>query len=495
MKRLFLIILVVLGAASFLLKLTEPDRGSDVPVLYWITQDDPTKRETIQLFKEWRSERGLPPVEMKIDNVNQDPTKKLVHGLAGVGADIFDIYTHETGLFASSGMLLDVTEQAKAQGFSPAATFPALRGDLVYNGRQYGFPRNAGSAVCWINREAFALYGVPEPSYRWTWDEFEQLGTAFVKAANPPGSRERSYFVQSISPAVLRRGLGLSIFNETMTACILDDPRNAEVMRRLYRWYTELHLIPTLAEQMAMTASSARAGDGLFYLFAQNRYAMLYLPRWAFIRLRPQGKLSLKVVEPFNSGFPNMDFSTGVIGVYTDTKHPVEAVSFLEFLTSESFNRLIIRSGDSLPPVPKYVQTEEFLHPPDHPDEWHLQEVFAKAAPTLGISLCRSPFVLSGTIYRQVTGIESQVTDEVLAGRLSPEDAGRVEQERINDEIAQTIKKDAKLRARYDELVIVQKKIDQLREQGLPIPAKWITNPFHLTYYKAKGWLTEESAE
>ncbi|MFZ9682769.1 MAG: ABC transporter substrate-binding protein [Cephaloticoccus sp.] len=495
MKRIFLIVFALLGGASALLYWTAPDRHPEVPVLYWITQNDETKRETIRLFKEWRKERGLPPVDLRIDNANQDPTKKLAHGLAGVGADIFDIYKFETELFASSGMLLDITEPAKARGFSPEATYPALRNDLVVNGRQYGFPRNAGAEVTWFNREAFARYGIPEPNERWTWDEFEQIGTAFVNAANPPGTRERSYFIQSISPDLFRRGLGLSIFNETMTASILDDPRNAEVMRRIYRWFVELRLVPTRAETLTLTAASEMAGSGVFYLFHQGRFATLNIPRYAFIRLRPLGKMSVKVVEPPHSGFPNMEFSTGFIAVYAGTKYPEEAMSFQEFLTSAPFNELVISEGDSLPPVPKFLHSEKFLHPVGREDEWHLEEFFSRAAPSIGISLSRSPFILSGSIYRLVTGIESAVVDGVLAGQITPEEAGRIEQDRINDEIARNVAKDASLRALYERLSAVQKKIDARKAEGRPIPAAWITNPFHLAYYRAQGLLEEEGSE
>ena len=226
MKRVFLVVLLVLSASSSLLYLSQPDRSSTVPVLYWVTQNDPVKRETIFLFKQWLKDNGLPPVEVKIDNTNQDPTKKLAQGLAGVGADLFDIYATQTELFASSGMLLDVTEQARELGFSQKATYPALHDDILVDGRQYGFPRNVAAAVCWLNTETFARHGIPEPNYRWTWDEFEKIGKIFVTAANPPGTRERSYFIQGVSLVTLRQGLGLSTFNETMTKCILDDSRN-----------------------------------------------------------------------------------------------------------------------------------------------------------------------------------------------------------------------------------------------------------------------------
>jgi len=490
MKSLFLVVTLALVIMSALLHWTAPDRASPVPVLYWVTQDDEVKRETIELFKQWLHDHGHPPVDVRLDNSNSDQTKKITQGLAGVGADLFDVYPFQKDLFSSSGMFLDVTDVAKERGFSPEASYPALKQEILFEGRQYGFPRNTGGAVFWLNTETFARYGIPEPSFRWTWDEFEKLGTAFVTAANPPGTRNRSYFVQSVPLIMLRRSLGLSIFNETMTKATLDDPRNAELMRRYLRWVNELHLMPTVAEQTAMAASSSRPGDGFFYLFATGRYAMLNLPRWALIRLRPLGKLSMRIVEPFHGGFPNMDFSCGLISVYAASKHPEAATRFLEFLASERFNLLVARSGDSLPPIPKYVQSEAFLRPPDHPEEWAIQEAFSKMGPELGIGYSRSPFVALGTVFR----VESKISQAVVAGRLSPEEAGRQEEEELNAEIALTIRVDEKMRQRHEALTKIQVQIDQRRALGQKVPLAWITNPFYRVYYQAQGWLEEAPA-
>lgn len=237
-----------------------------------------------------------------------------------------------------------------------------------------------------------------------------------------------------------------------------------------------------------MSAEGSRAGDAMFYLFAHGRFAMLALPRWAFIMLRVQGELPMRVVEPFHGGFPNIEFGTGMLAVYSGTKHPQEALRFLQFLTSEPFNLLVASSGDSLPPVPRYVHTDEFMRPPDHPGEWEMQKVFATAAPEIGITMVRSLFVITG-VFRRIDG---QMIQAVLADRLTPEEAGRFAAEQINAAIQQKIRHDVKLRQKYEELVKVQAQIDERRVQGLRVPAAWISNPFHLAYYKAKGWLEEE---
>ena len=183
-----------------------------------------------------------------------------------------------------------------------------------------------------------------------------------------------------------------------------------------------------------------------------------------------------------------MEFSCGILAIYSKTKYPEHAARFLQFLTSERFNLLVARSGDSLPPVPRYMRSEEFLRPPDHPLEWQAGPAFADISEELGIALSQSPFVQLSVFVRT----ELQVQQSLLASRLTPEEAAKTLEERINREIELTISEDAKKRKLYEELLEVQKKIDARKAAKLPIPREWISNPFHLRYYETKGLLTEE---
>jgi multiple sugar transport system substrate-binding protein len=325
-----------------------------------------------------------------------------------------------------------------------------------------------------------------EPPDRWDWDQFETMGKRFVAAANPPGTRHRIYYLNRIWLPVLRRGLGLSEFNETMTRCTLDDPRNVEVLRREHRWTVEDRLMPTLEEQYSLV-SDASLYQSNFSLFATGRFAIMYEGLWALIRLRPRGDFRLRVVEPFNSGFPNVQFACGEVGIYAGSKHPELAYRFLQFLASEPFNLLVARSGDSLPPVPKYASTPEFLNPKGRPGERGIQQSFAKAANELGIAESKSPFALPSVVFR----VEMEENEAMLADRKTPGEAAKAEADRVNEEISLTLRQDAGLRDLYAKRLKIQAQIDALRAAGKPVPAAWISDPFALVYYKAHGWLAE----
>ncbi len=494
MKRTFLVCLLALTVASTLLHWSLPEQQSAAPVLYWVTQNDPVKRETTALFRDWLVAQGLPPVEVRIDNASQQRTgttgepKELIQGVSGMGGDLIDIYLYQMELFQATGMLMDVTEIARRESFDPSVTYQAINTDIVLDGRQYGFPRNADVVMCWVNRDTFARYGQPEPPARWTMDEFEERGRRFVAAANPPGSRKRIFFLNRVWPSTLRRGLGLSTYNETATRCTLDDPRNVEVMKRIYRWTVEEKLIPTIQEQEAL-AADASGWDSSFSLFATGRFAMLYEGLWAIIRLRPKGDFRLSAVEPFNGGFPNAEIGCGVVSVYAGSKHPELALQFLRFLASKPFNRLVARSGDSLPVLPSAAKSDDF-HPRDHPGEWAAKDVFAKAGREIGIAASKSAFVLPSIVFRA----DTEAIESMLAGRMTPEEAARTTANRVNSEIALRVRQDPTLRRSYEERVKIQQQIEARRAARLPVPASWISDPFHLTYYRAHGWLEKEAA-
>lgn len=488
MKLFFAACILALSLGSALLYWTLPGKQSELPVIYWITTDDHNKQEIITVFREWLRDEGLPDVDLRIDNTNQDPTKKLVQGVSGVGADLLDLYIFQQDLFPATGMLLDVTEEGKRLGFSPDDTYPALRDDIVHSGRQYSFPRNTGVSLYWVNLGTFKRLGLPAPPARWSSDEFEELGRKFVAAANPPGTRQRSYFVNGVSRDIMRRGLGLATFNETGTNCTLDDPRNVAVLARVRHWLLVDRLMPTKEEDAAMAADISGHGS-MFSHFDTGRYGMIYCAHWAFIMIRPRGTFELAAAEHPQDGFPNSEMGGGSVGVYAGSKHREHAVRFLQYLGSDHFNRLIVRQADSLAPLPRFAQTEEFLRPAGRENEWPVHQAFGRATAETGITVSKSPFVLQSVVYR----LELEIYEAMIAGRLTPEQTARLMAERINAEIQLAVRRNDRLGALYEERLATQRRIEEKRAAGERVPAAWITDAFHLAHYRAQGWLEEET--
>jgi multiple sugar transport system substrate-binding protein len=484
MKYGFLIIFLALAAVSVGYGLMTSEQSEGKPVIYWVTDSNPARVEQVKLFEQWLKSHHYPDVDLRLDSANSDPTKKLIQGVSGVGSDIMDMSPSDLPLFHAVGILQDLTLSARKLGFDPIHSYAAVKPLIMVDDRQYAFPCNVSVAAYWINKATFERYGIPIPPRRWSLEEFERIGRRFVDAANSPGKPRTIFFASQVSVPIIRRSLGLDDFNETLTRCTLDDPRAAQTLDLIRKWMYVDRILPTNAD-VASFATQAGYGGAALQLFNSGNYGMFQMGRYALIQLRQFGNLQLSVSEPPNGGFRNTILVTRAAGVYAGSKHQDLADLFLAFLASKEYNMQIVRDSDALPPDPKYTHTEEFRHPPKHPNEWGCHEVFADLAQTIAIAPAVSPFVLPSVVARW----ESQAYDAaVTSGRLSTTLACRQAARNINLEIQRSLKEDPSMNAPYERALQLQKKIEQYRLQGRKVPLGWIKNPFHRAYYLSKGW-------
>lgn len=372
MKYLFICLVTILVAASIFTYSLNPATRSDVPILYWVTDSNPAREVQVATFEKWLAKNGYPPYELKLDMVNIASDKVVIQAVSGVCADIIGHTGGSSMHFRQAvGILEDVTDWARELNFSPSQTFKAMEPELTVDGRQYAFPCNVYVQMFWVDRNTFLRYGLPVPPKRWTYAEFEQLGKQFVEAANRPGEPRRYFFTSPMDSMQMARSLGLSRFNETLTACILDDERMIRMLKLKYKWTYEDHILPTLADQQSF-ATDAGYGGSTIQLFNSGNYAMYKCGRYGLIQLREfnrtrqeQGKplLDLAVVEPPHGGFPNSNTGTRAAAIYRGGKHKDLAKYFLAYLASEDYNMNIVRDADALPPNPAVTETLAYRKP------------------------------------------------------------------------------------------------------------------------------------
>lgn len=497
MKYLFACILLALIAASVLTKTTEPDLRTDVPVLYWISDPNPLRAEQIRLFHEWlvasghTTPDGKPCIELRLDSSNRGANKQLIQGVSGVAGDIMDCDIVE---FQGYGLLADVTDAARKYGYDMSHTHRALAPLLTVDGRQYGFPCNVWVMNYWVNVDTFKRYGMDPPPGEWDFETFERIGKEFMKRANPRGKRRTVFFSTSafgwktnfLVPIMLRTQ-GLSIFNETMTRCVLDDERYARVLALLKKWTYEDHILPTAADEASFSAEAGYGGSE-FSLFMHGHYGMIPIGRWLLIKVRQAAhRPRLAVSRVPCEDFPNTTIATRAAGVYVGSPHRAEAALFLAFLASKEYNEHIAEAVDSQTPDPRYMRAEHILRPPGHRNEWGCHEAALEAADTIAIVLRPSPFVPPQVVFRAMR----RALEQVMNGSATPTEAAAEAAQRINDDIGLILRESAALERKHRRACEVQKKIDEYRRRGQPVPLEWIANPYHRRYYVFKGWSEE----
>jgi multiple sugar transport system substrate-binding protein len=498
MKYAFLTIFLLLSGFSAVSALTrDRDAAGGSPVLFWMTDINPTRTEQVAAFQRWLAEHRGPPVRVKVDESVAAVTgsgggggpdaKIVIQGVSGVLSDIVDVPAQDLGYLQDIGILKDLTGDAGPMGFGPDQTYAAAVPLIEVAGRQYLFPANASANLLFVNKETFRRYGVPVPPRRWTLQQFEETGKRFVAAANPPGTPPsgpgRVFFADRLEPEEVRRSLGLSVFNETLTACTLDDPRNARALRLLRHWAEDLRLLPTQADA-ASFASGGGYGGVAPQLLRSGQCAMILYSVNLFIQLRQFDRpIDLAASESPNGGFPCMLFRVRGTGIYRASPHADLARHFLSFLASRAYNQNVVDDCDALPPNPRYLRDDRFLRPAGHANEWDVRQAFADASTSIAIPVVVSPFVH----YHTAVAVEINAQEAYQSDICSAEEAAARAKRQIDLEIQQTLADEPSLRGRYAMLVGRQAKIDALKREGRPIPLDWIENPFYRRYYEMNG--------
>jgi len=454
---------------------------ADRPVLYWVTDVNAARVAEMELFQSWMAENDYPSFEIRLDSSNSDVSKKLIQGVSGVEADILSLVRDEAWLLQSTGMMADVLPLAEKHGFTVDQAWPAAAEAFMIDGQQVGFPRGTPVQAYFLNVDLLKQHGQPIPSLDWTLEEFEAAGLAFVAAANADEERQKYFFCDNINVLPLRRGLGRSMFNETMTRATRDNPESARVLHLVHKWIYEDRIIPTQADLDFFAGSDTNTSR--IQLFRQGRYALLTAARYSVVQLREGPAMEL-VARPLpHGGFPNGLLGTGSVGIYTKSPHQELAAYLLKFFASETYNMSVVRSSDSMPPVPKYTQIEEYLRPADYPNEWGVHGVMADMM-EMAIPVCASPFVLPSAANR----IEAEFRLGVLADVYTSEEGVALADKFINREIELNISKNPQLAAKHARLLADQAEINRLRAAGELVPIELITNPFHRRYYVVQGW-------
>lgn len=470
---------------------------------------------------QWPIRLKLPACEMRLDSATGDVSKRIIQGVSGVAGEIWDTFSGAAlRPLVEIGLARDVTEPALRLGYDVSKTYPALLPELTVPDehgqlRQYMFPCNVNTDLLIANLETFERHGLPPPPAKWTVEEFERHGLAFVKAANPPGTRIRAFFSGSLQIDPLRYSAGGTTFDETLSAPRLASEPNRRVLALKYKWTYVDRLLPSAADLAATTAESGFGGIEP-QLLNSGLYAMIQSGRWRIISFRdfniartrtgqPPLRLSVSELPYYEMRCNNIGTRAAI--VYRGAKHGDLALLFQAYLASPEYNQQIVDDGDALPPLPQYTRGEDFLRPRPDPakgiyaeTEHAFHEPFATVGPELGVGGEYSPFINHARANQEINALVQGIMGNVR----SVDDALQLADRRIEQEIQRNLRENPRLLPRYQQLRERQRTIDAMLAairahlagqpglalpDELKLPAQWIDNPVLQRYYREKGWL------
>ena len=286
MKYLFLIAVFAMVGASFFTWSINPEIQSKVPIIYWVTDPNPARVVQVETFQSWLRENKYPEMELRVDAANLSGNKRLIHGVSGVGDDVFD-HCGDASMrfFQKVGLLTDVTDWGKELHFDPSQTYAVMEPSLTVDGRQYAFPSNVACNMLWVNLKTFERFGVKPPPERMSFAEFEAEGKVFCAAANKGLNLPQYFFSNGGRQQEMWRSMGVDTYNETLTGLALDDPRAVDVLNLIYKWTYVDHILPTAADVQSFSSQSGYGG-ATFQLFNSGNFATVTSGRYALIQFR-----------------------------------------------------------------------------------------------------------------------------------------------------------------------------------------------------------------
>ena len=491
MRRLFCILLILLVLASLATWCMRRET-SERPVIVWTAGLSQDRVEQVAAFHKWMrangyvDEKGELLFTVKLETASNQST--LIQAVSGMAGDLIDHVPVKR--FAPMGVLEDITDFARENGLDPAHNYAAAGDLLMYDGKQYAYPCNLAVRGLLCNVDLFRKYGMEPPPEAWTPEEFEAYGLEFIRRANAGRARQEVFFAGAMPGIILplARSMGGDLFNETLTAPALNTEPFEKALTLYQRWVTGLHLIPDAAEIASESTDASSVNSEATPQLVSGRYAMITTGRYVNMDLRrfKSGPVTLSFSQFPEYGFRNLVLTSRNTAIYKGSKYKEYAKIFLLFLASREYNDLIIRDSDGLPPNPEWaVDNPEYHTPPGREYEGNLHTNELKWAQTVALPESFSPY------YPLADDRIDYAYERVAGGLSTPAEALALANRSIAHSIRETVNGTASLRERYARDCELQKKIDECKDSGRKIPAEWIRNPFHLSYYRERGMLSE----
>lgn len=157
--------------------------AQDVTLDLW-TIDEPGEYHYV-LADEYMA--ANPNVRINVRTVQfRDMVNDLARGIAtGSAPDITYIDNPEVALFASRGLLLDLTPYIEQSDvINPEDIFPGPLSSVTYEGGIYGIPRGANTIALYYNADMFTAAGLDPENPPETWDELYEAAKALTDPEN-----------------------------------------------------------------------------------------------------------------------------------------------------------------------------------------------------------------------------------------------------------------------------------------------------------------------
>lgn len=494
MKYLLLTIFGVLIVMSFVAdRLSRKHDDDSKTPLVWVSDGNPARQEQIKIYNGLYKDNFL-----QLDPDNGGTMKVIVQCSANMGPDLIDHINENTfQTYHAAGVLLDVTDVAPKMGFGLDTLAPTIRplvqmetiinekdvnmddpkdrerlGDIVL--RQYAYPCNVYHTYLFYNKNVFDRLNIPYPKEDITWDEYIALAKKLTVMR--PGSNIPEVFgAAGVNIDTLIWGWEGEHLNKDGTRSADD---SEAVLNAMTMFHTMMHKDQVEPSPVLQAGVQAQGGfaAGFISWFGEGKIGMYWGARWMLIQFRrfqeEQRKAHERWEKDGRQGPEPQVLRYGVInvphfpgkpiysqmgarntGINVRSHHKEAALTFLQYLASADYAKIINDDADSKPGNQKYYQLALMRNPRFHDDGEEDAHRFAISNIPNGRCRSRSVFVQQAVIDRAFNDVTSKIKAEP---DLTRDDIAKELKNcatRINKEITRNIKRDPNLRRAYEKML------------------------------------------
>ena len=341
------------------------------------------------LIDAYEKRKDSGPVQLIEASDREDLLSRLSTSFAGgTPPDLFLLNYRFYGQFAARDVLEPLEERVEgSEQFEPDHFFPEAMEAFHWDGVLTCLPQNVSSLVVYYNKDLFRRFGVAEPKAGWKWTEFiiravnltRDAQGRVVSAGDPElGAVRPAIYGLGVEPTVIRIAPlvwsnGGELFDDPdrPTRFALEEPRALVALQEFLKLRTDYGVVPSDQDVEAEDDESR---------FANGRLAMLLSSRRSTPTFRTIKDFDWDVAQ-----LPVFEQPAGILhsdaycmAKASDAKD--DAWRFVEFANSPEGQRIVAKTGRTVPSLKSVANSEAFLDPNAKPAS---SRVFLDGIPTI----------------------------------------------------------------------------------------------------------------
>jgi multiple sugar transport system substrate-binding protein len=414
---------------------SSPRSGTSPVTISMMGWGSPLEKENVDKGLQ-RFQSNHPDITVKWIHVPDDYATKLKTALAGgTPSDLF--WATNMRDYVARGVVMDVTsrvQQDPTLGKPDYFIQPQEKDRSTVNGKWFGIGSTWVLPHLYYNADLLEKAGVAPPStdpdQAWTWEEFIEIGRRLTLDASGkhPGqdgfdpNNVQQWGVSWPTYYIQRDALVYSNGGEPFTKeyeCKLGEPEAVEAIQAIADLTLKHHIAPQAAvlQQLGMDASQMLA-SGKLAILAEGSWALQDIAKMGF---RYGAGVLPKMKQAVTTALAHLHM------VHKDTPYPDAAWALLAYLSSDDYQRGLIKAGLWLPSHTTLLSREgvaSWLNPEVHP------KGYDQIATTYLLKNSRAYIYPAG--FEEADRIITSALDPVWIGQMTAEEAlktsGAIEQ-------------------------------------------------------------------